>query len=97
MAAKQNKLYAFWKYDQFPYVLGGEATKAIKDSVSGKVYYQIKGYDGMQFLPLKVVDLSVGLKIQKKLDDLQIRRNAFLKQANDMFELELKAINAGFI
>lgn len=57
-------LYAFWTYDQFPYVLGGTVTKM---NDNGTV--ETKEYGpGFTFDPLKVLPLKAGLIIKQDLD-----------------------------
>jgi len=60
-----GSLYAFWKYDQFPYVLGGEVRTFLKD---GSV--TVRGYDGMAFTPVKIVPAKVGLALRETLNGL---------------------------
>lgn len=60
---KEDKLYAFWKYDQPPYVLGGIVIKIRED---GKVC--IKGFAGSCFTPLQILPLEEGRAKQKEID-----------------------------
>ena len=60
---KEDKLYAFWKYDQPPYVLGGIVTKIRED---GKVC--IKGFAGSCFTPLQILPLEEDRAKQKEID-----------------------------
>lgn len=56
-----KKLYAFWKYDTFPYVLGGE----IKDmDETGLVY--IESYQA-RFRPILILPLEEGQRIHDKI------------------------------
>lgn len=57
------KLYAFWKHDIPPYVLGGEVTE-IKSN--GRVC--VKGFTGYSFLPLQILPLEEGRAKQKEID-----------------------------
>jgi hypothetical protein len=60
-----KKLYAFWKYDLFPYILGGEV-RDIDDR--GLVY--IEAYQG-RFKPILILPLEKGLAIKKELNNLE--------------------------
>ena len=61
------KLYAFWKYDQFPCVLGGEVTNM---STDGSV--ETIGYGkGSWFTPFKLVPLTEGRRIMSELNQLE--------------------------
>jgi hypothetical protein len=62
-----QRLYAFWKYDQFPFVLGGEVTAMQSDGSVETVGYG-KGY---WFTPFKIVPLADGRKIAKELERLR--------------------------
>ena len=59
----KHKLYAFWKHDVPPYVLGGEVTE-IKSN--GRVC--VKGFTGCSFLPLQILPLEEGRAKQKEID-----------------------------
>lgn len=59
-------LYAFWKYDQFPFFLGGEVAEVLPD---GSV--RIVGYGGYSFVPVKLLPLKQGLDLHQKLADLK--------------------------
>lgn len=62
-----EKYYAFWKYDDIPYLLGGEVTEF---KPNGQV--SVKGYTGMLFYPVKVVPLDEGLALKRYLDQAEI-------------------------
>jgi hypothetical protein len=57
-----QKLFAFWGYDIFPYVLGGEVEELKAD---GDV--TVKGYRGMKFTPIKLFPLAKGRKIHEEI------------------------------
>ena len=60
-------LYAFWKYDLPPFLLGG-----IVELINEDGYVKIKDrYDGMRFKPAVLVPLEKGLALQQKLDEAQ--------------------------
>lgn len=60
-------LYAFWKYDLPPFLLGGIVELINKDG-----HVKIKDrYDGMRFKPAVLVPLEKGLALQQKLDEAQ--------------------------
>lgn len=67
-----NKLYAFWKYDIPPFLLGGEVEEVLED---GCVI--IKGRTGYKFKPVIIVPLEKGIKLHKKLNKAEAKyRNA---------------------
>ena len=73
---KEDKLYAFWKYDRPPYVLGGVVTK-IKDN--GDVC--VKGFDGSCFTPMQILPLEEGLAKQMEIDCAMVKYNSALSDA----------------
>lgn len=66
MKMKDQRLYAFWKYDQFPYVLGGEIGEF--SDTGNRVY--INSFDWW-FTPVAVVSYEYGILIKKTLDNLK--------------------------
>ena len=70
-----NKLYAFWKYDIPPFLLGGEVEEVLEDG-----YVIIKGRTpGYKFKPVIIVPLEKGVKLHKKLNKAESKyRNAMI-------------------
>lgn len=62
---KNQKLYAFWEYDKFPYVLGAEIQETLGN---GKIL--TKKYPGFSFKPKKILPCKEGRAKHKKLEDL---------------------------
>ena len=67
---------AFWKYDQFPYMLSGKI-KHFKDD--GTVY--IEAYKG-SFKPVIILPLSAREELSKRLNNLQCCYEQDLKDLN---------------
>jgi hypothetical protein len=59
--------YAFWEYDQFPFVLSGEIIG--REDSEGRV--RVKGYDGMRFTPLRVISGAKGKIASDNLERLK--------------------------
>lgn len=59
----KHKLYAFWKHDVPPYVLGGEVTE-----IKSNCRVCVKGFTGCSFLPLQILPLEEGRAKQKEID-----------------------------
>ena len=55
------RLYAFWPHDQYPFVLGGEASKMRPDG-----YVYIESFRGW-FKPLRMFPVATGHEIHGKL------------------------------
>ena len=61
------KLYAFWKYDLFPFVLGGTVT-----DIRSNGSVETEGYgQGFYFKPFMIVPNEDGKVIMAKLRNLQ--------------------------
>lgn len=73
-----DKLYAFWKYDTPPYLLGGEVESIDEDGI-----VTVKGYSSSRFRPVKIVSLEKGIKLQKKLNKAEEKYRRIVKDAND--------------
>ena len=87
-------MFAFWRYDQFPYVLGGPVVGG-PDS-TGLV--QVKGYaterpdgtyGGGWFMPLLLVSVESGEQINKQLEGIRERYRAAQARTTKTFEKEL--------
>lgn len=64
--------YAFWKYDLFPFVLGGPIKRFCPYSYPGKDYVETENYgQGNYFKPFAIVSLEKGKQIQDKLNNLE--------------------------
>jgi hypothetical protein len=71
---KADELFAFWRYDQFPYVLGGTVERMRPDGDVRTVEY---GY--MWFKPIKLMPLESGKALYAKLDKLCVDRRRALR------------------
>ena len=59
-------LYAFWKYDEFPYVLGGTVLTFLED---GDV--TVRGHKGMAVTPVKIVPWAAGVELHAMLNGVK--------------------------
>ena len=65
--SEENKLMmAFWKYDQFPYLLGGTITKVMDDGI-----VKIHEYGNSCFRPVFIVPKSQGEELLNELENLR--------------------------
>jgi hypothetical protein len=71
-----NALYAFWRYDRFPYLLGSEVDKVLD---SGAV--KVKGYGGACFKPVKILPLDAGKEMHEELERLE---RAYNRESNEL-------------
>jgi hypothetical protein len=78
MKTPPQQLYAFWKYDHYPYYLGGEILQVLD---SGRV--RVRGYDGMTFAPIKIIPAETGRKIKVELGELARAYTAASKMLED--------------
>ncbi len=76
------KLYAFWNYDTYPYLLGGPIVK-----VRDNGYVTTENYGpGYSFWPVRILTLKAGQLHHAKLKKLE----AEYKEAQKAFNLEWK-------
>lgn len=88
MNAKQpvpeDKAFAFWRYDLFPYCLGGEVSEILDD---GRVY--VPKYQG-HFRPCYLTSLEEGKELLKKLMDLRELQRQTQETVKKGFEAQVK-------
>lgn len=81
-------LFAFWRYDLFPYVLGGTVDQM---SAKGNVNTIEYGY-GYNFTPIKVMPVKAGKTLLAKLMELREEHCAATKKLNDEFMEKVYAL-----
>lgn len=81
-----EELYAFWSYDQYPYVLGGEVV-----GMDDKGWIQAKGYSSYKFKPHLIVPLERGLDLQAKLDVLRQEKRDEINELHEKYRRRLHA------
>lgn len=84
----ENKLYAFWKYDRPPYVLGGEVKELDKEGCVTTVNFGPR----MRFRPLKIVPLEKGIKLQKKIDKAYAKYKRIVNEAETALKTVVKDV-----
>ena len=82
------KLYAFWKYDLFPYLLHGEVTEGPDDQ--GRI--QADGYGSALFSPLIMLPYPAGEELGIKLDHLRADYDQQVKAVDDKFRVRLNGM-----
>lgn len=82
-----SKLYAFWKYDVPPYLLGGEVIEVREDG-----YVTVVGHTGCKFKPVLIVPLEKGIKLQKKLNEAEAKYRKSVDTANKGLRSVVKEI-----
>jgi hypothetical protein len=63
---KATDLFAFWRYDLFPYVLGAPVMEMNEIG-----WIKAQGYGGRWFKPTKLLPLEAGWKLRKQLMQLE--------------------------
>ena len=81
-------LFAFWKYDKFPYVLGGTVTKMRNDGYVETVEFGV----GYAFKPVKILPLEAGKQLLMQLNQLECDRETAVATVNKKFNDKLKSI-----
>jgi len=85
---KMKGLFALWRYDLFPYVLGGTVDLM---SAKGNVNTVEYGY-GMNFTPIKLMPVKAGKALLAKLMELREEHRAATKKLNDEFMEKIYAL-----
>ena len=80
-----QRIYAFWRYDKFPYFLGGEVLRFLDEG-----HIAVSNYHGSIFKPVKIVPLEMGKKKQSEIDNIkaeyQIKQRLLQKEYTDKIE-----------
>jgi hypothetical protein len=72
---KATDLFAFWRYDLFPYVLGAQVIEMRADG-----WVSTKGYGHYWFKPTKLLPLVEGKKLWERLLELQTNQRQKLHE-----------------
>lgn len=75
-----KKLYAFWKYDCYPYLLGAPVVEFRDDG-----FITAEGYRGCRFKPIKILPLEAGKALKAKLDALEQEYNEQQRALHETF------------
>ncbi len=79
-------LFAFWKNDTFPYLLGGNVTRM---DYNGRVETSEYGKNHW-FLPVKILPKGAGENLLAKLKELETERRASLDTFNEGWRKRLR-------
>lgn len=82
MTEEKLELYAFWSYDLYPFVLGGQFTKM---DDKGSVY--VPAYQGWIKKPIKILPLEAGQDLLNKLMELREEH----RTATDLLDRDFNA------
>jgi hypothetical protein len=75
-----KKQFAFWSYDQFPYVLGGTVTNI---NAEGQVETEEFG-KGNYFTPLRIMPVKAGMIMLQELNKQRDERNHLMHSINEL-------------
>ncbi|MGW8177810.1 MAG: hypothetical protein ACWGQW_03335 [bacterium] len=90
-----GKWMGFWKYDTYPYLLGGTIVDA-EVKQSGKLLITTLEYGpGHRFNPVLVVPESQGLILLDKLQSLEKKRTLALKSVKEVYDREVSDLMDG--
>lgn len=78
--------YAFWEYDQYPYVLGG---KVVNTLPTGNVEVAEYGMGTTGFKPLAIFPCKLGKLMAQRLAELKQQRADELKRVNASFDRKI--------
>jgi hypothetical protein len=77
-------LFAFWGYDQFPYVLGGPVEKVMDGGI-----IKSTNYGGSCFKPLIILPEEEGEMLLIQLEELRKEHREELKRVKAEFQIKL--------
>lgn len=81
-------LYGFWKYDQPPFILGGNIKSITEDN-----HITVRGHIGYQFKPLFITTKEKGEEIQKRINAAE---QAYKEKINNALAELKQTINDTF-
>lgn len=87
-------MYAFWKYDQYPYLLGGIVTDYRVTPSEGDIV-MTKEYGPNWFRPVVLVPNNIGETLLKDLRGLRIAYKAAQSKLKEEYERELDTMLIG--
>lgn len=88
----KTKLWAFWQYDLFPYVLSGVVSTVRRDKERGHIV-EIEGYGkGYWFKPLGIIKGKRGEDMAKALETLKAERRIALSAIDDGYHARIKSL-----
>lgn len=85
---ENKRLYAFWKYDQFPFCLGGEVTDIRADGSVETVGYGT----GYYFKPFLILPLEEGKKIAAELGKLREEHRIAIEAVDFTYTQKVKKL-----
>lgn len=89
---KKNKQMAFWRHDQYPYLLCGTVTKTLSND-----YVETKEYGaGTTIKPCLILPFEKGCELRNELQELQIGRNVAIIAVNLDWNNKLNDIKKDF-
>lgn len=86
-----EEMMAFWKYDQFPFLLGGTVNKMFED---GRV--RTIEYGGYSFRPVFIVPKETGKKLKEDLENSLIKYNNALAKLKESSLIEVNELTQKF-
>lgn len=92
MTNDKEKLFAFWGYDLFPYVLGGEVVliKNVNGENQVETHVETKEYGkGFRFMARKLMPLEEGKEIKRQIKLLEKEYEEEKRKLRTVYEQKL--------
>jgi hypothetical protein len=80
-------LYAFWRYDQFPYVLHGRVVHMADDGT-----VRVQGYQTMRFKPILLLPVGSGEELGAKINAVRSEHQVELDKLNESFKDQVREL-----
>ena len=86
----RTKIVAFWRYDHFPYILGGTVTKINDKGYLGKGWVETEEYGaGSWFKPINLLPEKQGIELLNQLSELEAERAQAMEKVSCQFDKKL--------
>lgn len=81
------ELFAFWRYDSFPFILGDVVTK-----LHSKGVVDVAKYPGFSFQSFRLTNLDEGKQLYNQLETLKEEYYAELLALNNKYKSKVKSL-----
>lgn len=81
------EVFAFWKYDLFPFIHGGEVTELFDKGI-----VEVKNCKGYRFKSFRLTNLKEGMELKQKLKQLEQEHRTEILAVNNKYINKVKEL-----
>lgn len=81
------ELFAFWRYDLFPFIHGDKVVKLLNKGI-----VEVDSCKGYKFKSFKLTNLEEGIKIKERLKQLEQEHRAEILAVNNKYTAKVKEL-----